>query len=298
MPMTAAQFLALMEPGLNAIWHEAEEPLESVYASVMNVRDMDKQTVRDAKMAGFGPLQRQAEGSDIIFDEAITPVSVSYNYVVDALGYQVTDKLIRDELYDQVDLFERDLNRSAQDTEETFAAAIFNAATATTVATGFDGLALASTAHTRLDGGATQANRPSTLAALSLGALHDGLIQFNKWVNDRGRPFKGTPKTMLIVPDLMLTAAEILESDMRPDTANNAKNVITRFGIKPLVWRYLTGTTFWSLIGDKHDINFLWRFRPETGSYVGFRNNTFERKVRQGYARGFGHWVNYYQGNT
>lgn len=300
MPMNAAQFLALLEPQfLNKIWHESEPLEEQKYQRVVNVKDMgNKAFVEDAKMAGFGPLQPIAEGGPVTYDEAITPIFRRYDYTVRGLGYKITDKLIRNEQYSQVELFERDLRRALDADIEEFVADLFNNATNTTISTGFDSLALASTAHTRQDGGPVQSNRNSSDVALSLGALHDAIIQFNKWVNDRGRPIRYSPKFLLIPPDLEITAREILESEMRHDTANNAKNVVTRYGIEPIVWRWLEGTTYWALLGEGHDINFLWQIRPESKSETDFETDVIKRKVRWGGARGHGHWISYFHGSS
>lgn len=300
MPMTLSQFLALAEPQfINKIWHESETIVEPIYTKLVNVKDMDdKLFVEDFKMAGFGALQPIAEGGPVTYDEALTPIRRRYDYIQRGLGYQITDKLVRNEQFGQVELFERDLRRSVDDDLETFVAALYNNATNTTISAGFDGLALASTAHTRQDGGATQANRPTTLSALDLAGLQAGLIQFNKWLNDRGRPIRGTVKKLVITPDLELTAREILESQMRPDTANNATNVITRYGLDIVVWRYLTGTTFWGLLGDMTDINFYWQYRPESSSEEDFETKVIKRQVRWAGGRGHGHWINFYLGNT
>jgi hypothetical protein len=296
--MTAGQFQLLTEPDLSNIWHDSFPEIEEQFSAIFNIRDMERLKITDAKMAGFGPLQVQAEGGSVIYDEAIAPVTRDYESVVRALGYKISDKLIRGELYGEVNLLERDLLRSSKDDMEQFAFGLLNNATGTGVSTGFDGLALASTAHTRLDGGATQANRPTTLAALSLAELHTAVITFRNWRNDRGRPFRSIPQSLVIPPDLELDAIELLESAMRPDTANNATNAITRFGLTPKVVDYLTTATYWSIVGDSHDINFLWWFRPETGSEVDFDTDTIKRKVRQSYARGHGEWRGYYQGNS
>lgn len=296
--MTLTQFLLLAEPGLSNIWHEAEEPVDLQYPKLLNVGNLELATEADAKMAGFGGLLTQAEGETVYYDTALSPVQVFYTEVVRALGYQVTDKLIRWEQYGQVELFERDLMRAAVDDQEVFAFGLINNGTGTTVSAGFDGLALWSTAHTRLDGGTTQSNRLATLGALSVANFQTALIQFRKWLNDRGRPIRSKPKTLLIPPDLEPTAIEILQSTDRPDTANRTTNAITRWGIQPLVSEYLTSTTHWSLWGDKHDVNFKWSFRPETGSETDFDTDVIKHKVRQGFARGHGHWVGTMLGNT
>lgn len=298
MAMTLGQFAELAEPGLSNIWHDSLQPVEEQYSRIVNIRDMPKATVKDAKMAGFGSLQVQDEGGSITYDEAIAPVTRTYDFTNYALGYKITEKLADWELYGEVERLERDLQRSSLDHIEQYVAAIYNNATGTTVSAGFDGLALSSTAHTRLDAGATWSNRPTTLTALSLTALHDAIIHFRTLTNDRGRPISASPETLLIVPDLELTAIELLQSSMRPDTANNATNAVTRFNLSPFVSRYLTGTTFWGVIGNFHDINFFWAKRPETGQEVDFDTDTIKRKVRQGYARGHGEARGFYQGNN
>jgi hypothetical protein len=96
---------------------------------------------------------------------------------------------------------------------------------------------------------------------------------------------------MLVVPpDLMFVARELLGSEMKPGTANNDINALRDFGLTFKVVDYLTSTTAWFLLGDNHDLNFLWRFQPESGSEVDFDTDDIKRKVRQGYAVGFGEW--------
>ena len=298
MPMTAGQFLVLLETGLSNIWFDPFPIAPSEIEAILNVRDMQKVTETDAKMTGFGDLQTQDEGQSIIFDQAIAPITRDYDFTIRALGYKITEKLFDWELYGQLMKFEQALRESAENDTQTFGFGILNNATGTSVSTGFDGLSLANTAHTRLDGGATQANRPTSFGALSVSTLQTGLTQFKKWNNDRGRPIMSNPIILLIPPDLEFSAREILDSQLRADTANNTINVLNRFGLEIRVSRYLASTTYWALIGDKHDMNLLWAKRPETGSETDFDTDTIKRKVRQGYARGHGEWIGYFQGNT
>jgi hypothetical protein len=295
MAATAQEFQDFLEPKLSNIWHDAFPGFESKFAQVYNIRDMPKNTITDAKMAGFGSLQDQPDGARVVFDDPIAPITKAYTYGVRALAYRVHERLWRNDLYDEVDALERDLMDSAKDDAETAAWSIMNNGFGTTL-TGFDGLALFSTAHTRLDGGATQANRPSTDEALSVSALHNALITIRKWRNDRGRPRVHTAKRLVIPPDLMITAYEILDSVQKPGTALNDKNVIlNRFNLEdPLIVEYLTSTTAWFLFCDMHDINYFWRYRPETGMRTDWETESIERKVRQAHGQGFGEWRGVY----
>lgn len=296
MPMTAGQFLTLLQPGLANIWFEAQAPVEEQFSRIFNTRSFDKIDAEDAKMAGFGSLQTIAEGGDVTFDEAIAPVTKTYDSTMEGLGYIVTDKLIRKELYGQVERFEAALARASMDAIENFAFGVLNNASNTTVSAGFDGLSLANNSHTRLDGGPTQDNNLAT--SLSLTALHDAWTNLRNTVDDRGRPVRLSGEALIVPPDLTLEARELLGSSQRPDTANNAVNVVNNFGWDIVTVDYLDSTTFWAIVANEHDLNFFWDLQPERSSDVVFESKNVRRMVRQGYGRGHGEWRGYVQGNT
>lgn len=293
MAITAAEFQLLLEPKLSNIWHDEQPADADVYPELFNVRDMNKNTITDARIAGFGSLQAQADGDEVVYDDPIAPQTKAYTYAVRALGYKIQDRIWRYDLYGEVERFERDLMDSAKDDAETAAASIFNNGFGTTN-TGFDGLALFSTVHTRMDGGSTQANRSSTEGALSLAGLQAALVTIDKWKNERGRPRTWNAKNLIVPSDLIHVADELLMSQLKPGTALNDKNVISRFDLQKKRWKYLTSTTAWFVGCDRHDLNFFWAFRPETGMETDFDTETIKRKVRQGRVAGFGNWTGYF----
>ena len=295
MAMTAAEFALFLEPKLSNIWHNVGDPVASKYSRVMNIRDMNKNTVTDAKLGGFGAMQTQPDGDSVTYDDPLAPISKAYTYAVKALGYKVQERLWMNDLYDEVERFEEDLRDSANDDVETSGANVFNNGFGTTNV-GFDGLALFSASHTRLDAGAVQSNRPATDEALSLSALHNAIVSIHKWKNDRGRPRNyGNKLTLLVPSDLIVTAQELVTAELQPGTALNTKNVLNKFGIgEVLEWQHLTSTTAWFLVGDKHDVNFLWRYRTKSATETDFDTDTMKRKVRHAYATGFGEWRGVY----
>ena len=153
MAVTAAGFSLFLEPKLSNIWHDAFPPEMSKFDKYCNIRDMNKNTITDAQLAGFGPLQNQPDNAPVIYDDPIAPREKAYTYAVRALGYKIHERIWMNDLYGEVEKFEEDLRDSARDDVETAAASILNNAFGTTN-TGFDGLQLCSTAHTRMDGGA------------------------------------------------------------------------------------------------------------------------------------------------
>ncbi len=299
MTLTRAQALVLLEPKLSNIWHEAYPARPVEYTAFLNIRETKKATVTDFKLSDFGPLRLKGEGESLIYDDPLFGDTIAYTPVRFALGYKVTDEMIKHELYGQVEKFERALIASAIDLQETKAALIFNNGFGTTdedgfEATGFDGLQLFSTTHTRLDGGAVIRNRPATDVDLSVTGLQNAIVDFENMVNDRGRPQKVLPKVLIINPEDMFTAREILQSEYKPGTANNEINALRAEGLSFMVSHYLTDADAWFIAGDQHDANFIWEERPRGGMEEDFDAEVIKRKVVEGFAVGHGEFRGYW----
>lgn len=295
MTIVRSQFQVLLEPKISNIWNEAYPQRAVEYTAFVNVRTTGKATVTDYKMTDFGALRLKGEGEAVQYDDPISGPQKTYTPVRFALGYKVTREMRKHDLYGQIDRLERALIKSAVDLQEVTAAYLLNNAFGTTSAdgfsaTGFDGLGLCSTAHTRLDGGANQRNRPSTDADLSPSSLQNALIDFENYKDDRGRPSLIRPKLLIISPEDKFTAKEILESEYKPGTANNDINALKGEGLSFMVSHYKTDTDAWFLIGDQHDLNYIWDERPRNDSEEDFDTEVLKHKVVEGMFVGFGEW--------
>lgn len=291
--ITRAQYLVFLEPKLSNIWHEAFPARPIEYTGFVNVRTTRKRTVTDAKTGDFGPLRLKPEGESIIYDDPLAVQTVEYTPVRFALGYKITQEMVDHELYGQVDKYERALIKSAIDLQEVKAALILNNGFGTTdddgfAAAGYDGLQLFSTAHTRLDGGVTWRNRPSTDIDLSVTGLQNSLIDLERTVDDRGRPQYLRPQLIVINPEDRFTAKEILESEYKPGTANNEVNALKDEGLSFMVSHYLTDADAWYVFSDQHDCNFVWDQKPRGGMEEDFDNEIIKRKVVEGFSTGHG----------
>lgn len=295
--ITRAQALSLLEPKISNIWNEAypQRPVE--YTAFVNIRETKKRTLTDFKMAGdFSALRLKGEGEAIQYDDPLFGPEKSYTPVRFGLGYKITQEMIDHELYGQVEKFERGLIKSAIDLQEVKAALLLNNGFGTAnddgfSATGFDGLATFSTAHTRLDGGATLRNRPSTDADLGITSLQAAIIDFHTQnLDERGRPQLIRPKLLIINPADIFTARELLQSEFKPGTADNEVNAIREEGLSFMVSHYLTDADAWYLIGDQHDLNFIWDVRPRGGMEEDFDTEVIKRKVVEGFFVGHGEW--------
>jgi hypothetical protein len=293
MTISRAQAMILMEPKLAVIWHEEWPQQSTEWTSYLNQRSNGgKATLTDYKMTDFGVMRFKGEGENISYDDPIFGNTVEYTPVRYALGYKVTQEMLDHEQYGQVDKLERGLIKSANDLQETKAALFFNNGFGTTdddgfEATGFDGLQTFSTSHTRLDGGATFRNRPSTDVDFGVTGYTNMLIDFDKLKDDRGRPLFLRPTVVYVNPEDRFTAKEVIESELKPGTANNELNAI-RNETTYKVLHYLTDTDAWFARAQKHDANFVWDVKPRSGMEEDFDAEVIKRKCVQGFAVGHG----------
>ena len=299
MTITRAQFAALLEPKLSNIWNEVfpQRPLE--WKAFMNTRTSSKARTTDLKMSDFGPLVLKGEGNDLVYQDPTGTQEKVYTPVRFGGGYKITQEMIDHELYGQVDEWEGRLMKSAIDGQEVTAALILNGAFGTVDAdgyssTGFDGLQLCSTAHTRLDGGAVQANRPATDADLGLSSLQAASIAYDNWKDDRGRPAMYRPMKLIVSAEDKFTARELLGSEYKPGTANNDINALKDEGLTYMVSHYKTDTDAWFLIGDRTDLNFIWDVQPRQAMKEDFDAEVIKRKIVQGFVVGHGEWRGVY----
>lgn len=292
---TRAQAMILLEPKLSNIWMNSFPVWPTEYTAFTNSRTAKKAVITDHKRGEFPTLVYKGEGQPISYTDPTSGVEKTYTPVRFGLGYRITQEMIDHELYGIVDKLEKSLLKSAVDHQEVTAANILNGAFATTnsdgySATGFDGLQLCSTAHTRLDGGATQRNRPSTDADISLSSLQSAIIDFENIKDDNGRPCKIRPKLIVVSPEDKFTARELLKSEYKPGVANNDINAIVEENLSFMVSHYKTDNDAWFLFGDTHDVNFIWDVKPRQGMEEDFDSETIKRKVVQGFVCGFGEW--------
>ena len=297
--LTRGQALVLLEPKISTIWNDRLQRRPQEYTRFTNARSTSKYQVTDQNMTMFGSMVLKPEGQNITYDDWIIGNQVVYTPVRKALGYRITDEMRKNDLYGQVDRLEGGLLDSALDDQEITAHLILNNGFGTTdadgfKAAGFDGLALFSTAHTRLDGGSNQRNRPSTDVDIGVTALQNAVVDIGNCVNHRGRPVLCRPKLLIVNPEDQFTAREILQSEYKPGTANNEINALRAEGISFMVDHYISSADDWFLICDEHDLNFVWEQQPTGGMEEDFDSDTIKRKLVQGLAAGHGEWYGAY----
>jgi hypothetical protein len=297
MTTTTGGFAELLAPGLYDVMFNEIDGQPNQWLGVFNTEDSQRSYEEDLKTAGLGGMLTKAEGVATTFDDPIEGNKVRYTHASYGLGFRVTREMWDDDLYGIMKQMARELGRAAAYKIEVDAWSILNNAF-TGGFTGEDGLVLCSTAHTRLDGGSTIGNRPTTHADIGLTTYQAALDHFNDLVDDRGRPIVINPALLIVSPTYKWAAKEILMSEYKPYVANNEINAlkgeITENGY--LASRYLTASRSWFAVAQKsqHDMKFFWRTRPETADADDFLSGDALFKIFARYSKGFSEWRGVY----
>ena len=284
-----------LDANLNQMFQDGLKSWPEEYSKVFNVAGSDKNAEKDSYESGFATMPEKSEGVAATFDTILAGISQTYNHKTYALGYEITEEAVEDNLRtpETFNKLPQALNRSAIETIEVTAANIFNNGFSTT---GFDGVSLFSTLHPNLDA-TTQANRPSTDADLSVTSMTAGLTTIEKYVDERGlkRPTKAV---MLAIPvDSWNVAEELLGSEYKPYTANNEVNALQQKDLRYFVWHYLTDTDAWFLLSEKaeHMLKFFWRVRlGALRRGTDFDSTNLKHLARMRFSVGYSHWMGTY----
>jgi len=302
MTVNRAQALSLLEPKLRAVKNDQDlSRRERIFPQFYGSMDSSKKASETFyERTGLGDFQVKAEGGNVTYTDPIFGSELKFSHVRRSNGYKITQEMLDHDQYGEIVKLERDLQIAGEEDLEVMGHLLLNSGFGTTdntaygfKAAGFDGVALFSTAHTRLDGGANQANKPSTDANLSWTALANARQQFQLWVDHRGRKIVQYPRKLVIHPNDELTAMELLRSSGKPGTANNEINAL--FGeFSIVVSPYLTDTNAWFLLGDRLESVWFWDVQPRTAMEDDFDLEIVKRKRVQGASCGHVRWFGMY----
>lgn len=294
-PTTRTQIVDALDANLNEMFQDGLTHWGEEYSKVFNVESSDKQSEKDSYESGFVTMPEKTEGVAASYDAIAPGISKTYTHKTYALGYELTEEAVEDNLRTQETFAKlpQALSRSAIETVEVTAANIFNNGFTTN---GFDGVPLFSDSHPNLDN-STQSNTPSVQADLSVTSLTAGLTSIEKFVDEKGlkRPTKAV---MLAVPvDLWNVAEELLGSEYKPFVANNEVNALQVKDLQYFVWHYLTDTDAWFLLAEKgmHKLKFFWRVRlGALKRGTDFDTTNLKHLARMRFSVDYSHWMGTY----
>lgn len=292
--ITRSTFNEEYVPGYFALAVDTYQSAEKMYDKIFTIKTSVRKQEKMLYRSTTGYLAEKGEGEAIGYDTPIGDRTQTWTHKVYALGIRATEEAIDDNLYefgsggnagqDIQELF-RELGTSAAETPEVLSATVFNFATSTTYHVANDGLAIASAAHTRLDG-STYSNL-QTSSDLTYTTFWNAVTTAENQFDQRQKRIKFKVKALLIPPQLERQAREILYGTERPDTANRALNTIVQSGrkIQLMIWQYLTDVDAWCLLldnqGKEGGLVFFWRRRTRFAKEGDFETGDLKSKVDQ-----------------
>lgn len=255
MPMNRASFKKQLQLGLHAVVGMELKRYPEQWKAIFEVATSEKAYEEEVLLTGFGAASVKGEGGAISYDEGSEAWVARYYHQTIALAFSITEEAVDDGLYGDLGArYAKALVRSMVHTKELIAANVINNGFSSSYAIG-DGAALFSTSHP-LQGGGTAANTFSTQADLSEASLEDALTAISLLTDDRGIPVAVQAQRLIVPPALQFTAERLLQSQLRPGTADNDVNAVLNKGMVPqgyAVNHRLTDSNGWMLTTDAPD---------------------------------------------
>ena len=293
MAMNRAQFAKMLEPGLNTLFGLEYDRYPPEWQAVFDTNTSQKAFEEDVLLEGFGNAPVKNEGAAISYDAASQGFTARYQHETIALAFSITEEAEEDGLYGSIAArYTKALARSLASTKEIKGANVLNNAFSGSGVTGGDGKPLCATDHPTRSG--NQSNTLATAADLSETSLEQMLIQIADMKDDRGLRV-AAQGTMLVIPTAYSFVAErLLESQLRPGTADNDINAIRNGGFLPQgyhVMRRLSDSDAFFIMTDVPDgLKHFQRSPLKKGVEGDFETGNVRYKVRERYSFGFTDW--------
>ena len=281
-----------------AIMKDKLKELQRIYPDYYNIRTSNLKYERVVTYVPFGDTQTKAEGAPYAMDELRQGYTKDFIHTENALGFQVTQTAMDDDLNNLLQRGGDWLAYSARYVEEGRAAGPLN--NGFTTETTPDGAALFSTAHI-LAGGGSAKNTLSTAADLSAASLVQALIDLQTDTKDEaGHLAAPIQKWLLVVPPaLEFLGDRLLHSIGLPGSADNDRNPIkSRRSWDIIVNPRLTDSDAWFVLAaDKatHGLTFYKRLPPTLDTMM-IDPQTKDRifSIRHRFSVGAWAWQNLY----
>src|SRR3972149_2428814 len=269
-----------------------EMPVEGgIFGRILKVKDMgNKPLVRTTTVASFGTVPTKAEGAAVTYEELGGGFDSTYQADTYELAFKASKEAMDDEQEEVVSDAARALGSSMTYTYDVDHANIFNDGFTATSGSP-DGVILFSTAHP-LEGGGTNPNRPSTDGDLSVAQLRTALNDIANTKDGAGKIVHWRPKILLVPYQQKWLATELIGSDLRADTADNATNAFKDDGLSVISTPLLTDSNAFFLLSEpsKHNVRTYWRERPNVLHDWDFETSSMKIKIRARWKRG---WSDY-----
>jgi len=300
MTITRASIAKQLIPGLNAVFGTAYKAVENEHSVLFDQEKSNRSFEQEVMFVGLGQAPEKLEGQSIFYEDMQETYTATYNHVVIALGFAVTEEAVEDNLYSENSRVRAQaLGRALAVTKQVRAADVYNNAFSASYPGG-DTVALCASTHPTLTG--NQTNTGSN-AALSESAIEQAIIDIANFKDERGILISAQALSLHIPPALMFTAAKIFDSTLSTTlynvtsvgaTSRNDINAIRSKGILPRGYHInhrFSSTTAWFIRTDvPNGLKHFVRTPLKTGSEGDFDTGNFRYKARERYSFGWSDW--------
>jgi hypothetical protein len=280
-------------PALEFIVQEEHQAFKTIYDKVMNVKQMRTSIAQSSQVSSLQPAGAVGEAEQIPLQRIYNGYSKTYTAIKYGVMLATSQELIDDMEYDVMSKNPARLTRAMMSTVESLAADIFNNGFS---AAGPDGLPLFSASHPLLAPGAGLSSNLVAAADLSSTSFKTMLTTLRNTKDSGGNRVMIDPQWLLVAPDNQFTAVEILQSVLNVDAANASVNALNsiqdQYGVKPIVWDYLTDADAYFCCAKPMDnqLCFYWRKRPELSSDFDYKTEVALMKLVARFTAGFSDW--------
>ena len=292
--MRSSDFKAAVEPFLNSGFDGIYELRKDEWKFFAKERKAPHQRAffEEYVEYGFGMAPEMSDGSAVQYQNGGILFLKRYNYKVFGLAFALTKVLVEDS--DHISLgetFSQYLAQAMIETKETQMANLLNFAF-TAGYNGGDGVNLCSSAHP-IANGATFSNNFATPSILSLTSLQQAVILCRKFVDNRGKMIRVTPKNLIISPDNIMTAETILNSTLVVGSNFNDINPIKSKGMVPggaCDISRLTSSLAWFLTtsaNDQKGLQIISRRKMQKSMEGDFETDNMKYKATERYGVGW-----------
>lgn len=258
-------FLGIL-PNMDHLIFMKYKQAKPVHKQIFNIITTDQPFIYTDSFSGLGLMQKKEEGAVGATDQIYQMFYKRYIPYTYTLLLEFSEEAVEDDRLGIIKKADIALGTSAAATEDVLAANTLNNAFSSSYLGG-DGKALCAADHPLEVG--TSKNTPTDASGSAVGtdfsftSLGLALIDWANYQKDyRGQKVEVDPSYIIHPADLRLDVLEVLNSTMRPDTANNATNAIRDdYNLQPVTWKRLTDSDAWFLLAKpgQHEINIVVR---------------------------------------
>jgi hypothetical protein len=236
----------LLDKSFDTIWARRDE-FSGVLGKYFDSVQADSDTFKMTSVGSSFPLPKVNDDTEgLPFDAPAGGFPLTVTLLPYRQAARITDNIIKADRYGRVKSMVAGLVKSPMRKKEYQRADIFNSQSFSGTA-GADSLSLCNDSHPH------ENNEAGTWDNLGTGALTHGNLQAlrllgAKMTNEQGFPYAVTYTDLLIPPDLLQKATELVSATQMPENALNQPNVLIRsFNI--VVSEFLTSATAYFLLG-------------------------------------------------